>query len=224
MRRSFLLSALLAVGVAQAAPTRYDLDARHTQVRFGWSHLGFSHQVGRFDAFDAQFQFDPADPTRSTLSVTIPIASIDTGVAALDEHLRSPDFFDAAQFPTATFRSTKVEATGPKALKVSGELTLHGVTKPVVLDVTINQVGPYPMGGRPSAGFDATATLKRSDFGIDAWKSMIGDEVELRIEVEAVRDGDVLEAINANQGPPESSTAPIDDSVPLPPDQRVPTP
>lgn len=185
MRRSLLLAALFVSGVALAAPTRYDLDAKHTQVRFGWSHLGFSHQVGRFDRFDAQFQFDPADPTRSTLAVDIPIASIDTGVPALDEHLRSPDFFDAAKFPTATFRSTKVEAVGSKALKVSGDLTLHGVTRPVVLDVTINQIGPYPMGGRPSAGFDATTTLKRSDFGIDRFAPNVSDEIALTITAEA---------------------------------------
>jgi len=185
MRRSFLLIALLVAGVAQATTTRYDLDAKHTQVRFGWTHFGFSHQVGRFDQFDAQFQFDPADPTKSTLSVTIPIASIDTGVPALDEHLRSADFFDATKFPTATFKSTKVEAVGPKALKVSGDLTLHGVTKPVVLDVTINQIGPYPMGGRPSAGFDATATLKRSDFGIDRYVPNVSDDIALAITTEA---------------------------------------
>lgn len=185
MRRFILLAALLAAGLAQAAPTRYDLDPRHTQVRFGWSHLGFSHQVGRFDQFDARFQFDPADPTRSTLSVTIPIAGIDTGVAALDEHLRSPDFFDAEKFPTATFKSTKVEAVGAKALKVTGDLTLHGVTKPLVLDVTINQIGPYPMGGRPSAGFDATATLKRSDFGISKYAPNVSDDIALSITTEA---------------------------------------
>jgi polyisoprenoid-binding protein YceI len=185
MRRSLLLAALLVSGVALAAPTRYDLDPKHTQVRFGWSHLGFSHQVGRFDAFDAQFQFDPADPTKSTLVVNIPIASIDTGVPALDEHLRSPDFFDATKFPAATFKSTKVESVGPKALKVSGDLTLHGVTKPVVLDVAINQIGPYPMGGRPAAGFDATTTLKRSDFGIDRFVPNVSDEIALTITAEA---------------------------------------
>jgi polyisoprenoid-binding protein YceI len=185
MRRSLLLAALFVSGVALAAPTRYDLDPKHTQVRFGWSHLGFSHQVGRFDHFDAQFQFDPEDPTQSTLAVDIPIASIDTGVPALDEHLRSPDFFDAAKFPVATFRSTRVEAAGPKALKVSGNLTLHGVTKPVVLDVTINQIGPYPMGGRPAAGFDATTTIRRSDFGVDRFVPNVSDEIALTITAEA---------------------------------------
>ena len=186
MRRSALLFSLLAVaGLAQATPVRYDLDAKHTQVRFGWSHFGFSHQEGRFDQVDAQFQFDATDPTKSTLAVTIPVASLDTGVPALDEHLKSPDFFDAAQFPTATFKSTKVEAVGPKALKVSGDLTLHGVTKPVVLDVTINQVGPYPMGGRPAAGFDATTTLKRSDFGITQYVPNVSDDIALSITAEA---------------------------------------
>ena len=185
MRRFLLLAALLAAAAAQAAPTRYDLDPRHTQVRFGWSHLGFSHQVGRFDQFSANFQFDPAEPTKSTLEVTIPIAGIDTGVAALDEHLRSADFFDAEKFPTATFKSTKVEAVGAKALKVSGNLTLHGVTKPVVLDVTINQVGPYPMGGRPAAGFDATATIRRSEFGIAKYVPNVSDDIALSITTEA---------------------------------------
>lgn len=185
MRRSLVLAALLVAGLAQAAPTRYDLDTRHTQVRFGWSHFGFSHMTGRFDAVDARFQFDPADPAKSSIVVDIPIASIDTGVPALDEHLKSADFFDATKYPTATFRSTKVESVGPKALKVSGDLSLHGVTRPVVLDVTINQIGPYPMGGRTSAGFDASTTLKRSDWGIAAYVPNVSDEITLSISTEA---------------------------------------
>ena len=185
MRRTLVLAALLVAGLAQAAPVRYDLDPHHTQVRFGWSHFGFSHMVGRFDEVKAQFQFDPADPTKSSVVVEIPIASIDTGVPALDEHLKSADFFDAARYPTATFRSTRVESAGPKALKVSGDLDLHGVTRPVVLDVTINQVGPYPMGGRASAGFDASTTLKRSDWGIAAYVPNVSDEITLSISTEA---------------------------------------
>lgn len=185
MRRSIVLAALLVAGLAQAAPTRYDLDPHHTQVRFGWTHFGFSHMTGRFDQVQAKFQFDPQAPANSSITVDIPIAGIDTGVPALDEHLKSADFFDAAQFPTATFRSTKVESVGPKALKVTGDLTLHGVTKPVVLDVTINQVGPYPMGGRPSAGFDASTTLKRSDWGIKAYVPNVSDEITLSISTEA---------------------------------------
>lgn len=185
MRRSIVLAALLVAGLAQAAPTRYDLDPHHTQVRFGWTHFGFSHMTGRFDQVQAKFQFDPQAPANSSITVDIPIAGIDTGVPALDEHLKSADFFDAAQYPTATFRSTKVESVGPKALKVTGDLTLHGVTRPVVLDVTINQVGPYPMGGRPSAGFDASTTLKRSDWGIKAYVPNVSDEITLSISTEA---------------------------------------
>lgn len=185
MRRSFVFAALFVAGFAQAAPTRYDLDARHTQVRFGWTHFGFSHMTGRFDQVQAQFQFDPQDPAKSSVVVDIPITGIDTGVPALDEHLKSADFFDATQYPTATFRSTRVDSVGPKALKVTGDLTLHGVTKPVVLDVTINQVGPYPMGGRASAGFDASTTLRRSDWGIKAYVPNVSDEITLSISTEA---------------------------------------
>lgn len=185
MRRALVLVALFAAGLAQAAPTRYDLDARHTQVRFGWTHFGFSHMTGRFDQVQAKFQFDPQEPTQSSVVVEIPIAGIDTGVPALDEHLKSADFFDAAKYPTATFRSTRVESVGAKALKVTGDLTLHGVTKPVVLDVTINQVGPYPMGGLASAGFDASTTLRRSDWGIKAYVPNVSDEITLSISTEA---------------------------------------
>ena len=185
MRRMTVLAALLVAGLAQAAPTRYELDPRHTQVRFGWDHFGFSHMSGRFDQVQARFLFDPAEPANSSIEVEIPIAGIDTGVPALDEHLRSADFFDAARYPTATFRSTRVEAIGPKALKVTGQLTLHGVTRPLVLDVTINQVGPYPMGGRAAAGFDASATLRRSDWGIGAYVPKVGDAITLAISTEA---------------------------------------
>jgi len=174
---------LLAATAVHATPVAYQLDASHTQVHFSWSHNGFSHPVGRFDRFDARFLFDAEDPTRSSLTVTLPIDSIDTGVPALDEHLKSPDFFDAARYPTATFRSTKVERSGDNTLRVSGELTLRGVTKPVVLDVTVNKLGESR--GQPAAGFDATATLKRSEFGVDRFLPNIADDIALRITTEA---------------------------------------
>jgi polyisoprenoid-binding protein YceI len=191
MTRSLLLaSLLLAAGTTVAAPVPYRLDPKHTQVHFGWSHFGFSHLEGRFDKFDADFRFDPADPTRSSVTVTIPVDSIDTGVPALDEHLRSADFFDAAQFPTATFKSSKVERIGDNALKVSGDLTMHGVTRPVVLDVTINKVGPHPMAKRAAAGFDARATIRRSDFGITYLVPNVSDEIALTITTEAMVPAD----------------------------------
>lgn len=188
MRFTFPIIAalLLAAGAATAAPVEYTLDPNHTQVAFSWTHFGFSHPAGRFDRFESDFRFDPADPTASTVSVTIPIDSIDTGVAKLDAHLKSPDFFDAARYPTATFKSTRVERAGEHGLKVSGDLTLHGVTKPVVLDVVVNKVGPHPMGGRAAAGFDARTTLKRSDFGISNYVPNVSDEITIAITTESM--------------------------------------
>ena len=189
MRRSALLFSLLAVaGLAQATPVRYDLDAKHTQVRFGWSHFGFSHQEGRFDQVDAQFQFDAADPTKSTLAVTIPVASLDTGVPALDEHLKSPDFFDAAKFPQITFKSTKIKKAG-KAFKVTGDLTMHGVTKPVTLDVELSNAIANPWG-KQVRGVKVKGKLNRQDFGVAFSKTLetggllVGDEITLNIKLE----------------------------------------
>lgn len=183
---SLIAALLLAAGAAHAAPVKYDLDPNHTQIAFSWSHFGFSHISGRFDRVDGDFRFDPADPTASSIDVSIPIASIDTGVAALDEHLRSPDFFDAAQFPVATFKSNKVERIADDELKVSGELTMHGVSKPVVLAVTINKIGMHPLGGRAAAGFDARTTIKRSDFGISKYAPNVSDEIAIAITSETM--------------------------------------
>ena len=183
--RLALATLLLASGAATAASTPYQLDPGHTQVVIAWNHFGFSHPTARFDQVDADFRFDPTDPTRSSIKVSIPVDSIDTGVAKLDDHLKSPDFFDVAKYPVATFQSRKVERAGDNALKVSGDLTLHGVTRPVVLDVTINKIGEKPMSGAAAAGFDARATLRRSDFGIDRYVPNVGDEITLAITAEA---------------------------------------
>ena len=177
---------LLVAGIAVAAPVRYDLDPNHTRIDFSWTHFGFSHPMGRFDRFDGDFRFDPADPTKSSVTVTIPVSSIDTGVAKLDAHLQTADFFDVANYPTATFKSTRVERAGEHGLKVTGDLTLHGVTRPVVLDVVINKIGPHPMAGRAAAGFDATTTIKRSDFGISNYVPNVSDEIRLWISTEAM--------------------------------------
>ncbi|HVR81826.1 MAG TPA: YceI family protein [Luteimonas sp.] len=186
-RTSSLVAALLlAVGVAHAEPVKYNLDPNHTQVEFSWNHFGFSHITGRFAKVEGNFLFDPADPTKSSIDVSIPISSIDTGVAALDEHLQSPDFFDVTQFPVATFKSSKVERIGEHDLQVSGELTIHGVSKPAVLDVTINKIGEHPMAGRAAAGFDAKATIKRSDFGIAKYVPNVSDEIAIAITTEAM--------------------------------------
>ncbi len=181
-----LLASLLLAGAASAAPVAYTIDPNHTQVEFSWDHFGFSHITGRFDKVEGEFRFDPADPTRSSINVTIPIASLSTGVADLDEHLRSDDFFDVAQFPNATFKSTQVETAGADQLKVSGDLSIHGVTRPAVLEVTINKVGEHPLGKRAAAGFDARTTLKRSDFGIAKFVPNVSDQIAIEITMEAM--------------------------------------
>ncbi len=186
-RRLVLATLVAAASFSAQAAEKYDIDPSHTQVQFTYSHLGFSNITGRFDQVQGDFQFDVADPTRSSVSITIPVTSISTGVGKLDEHLLTADFFDATQFPTATFKSTGVTAAGEGKLAMAGDLTIHGVTRPVVLDVTINGIGEHPMRKLPAAGFDARTTIKRSDFGVGAYVPAVGDEVTISITVEATR-------------------------------------
>jgi len=177
----------LAAAPAFAAPTHYTLDETHTQVVIQWSHLGFSNPTAQFGKVIGTLEFDPADPGRSSLDVTIPLSSINTNVPALDEHLQKADFFDSATYPEATFKSVKVESgAGKDRLKVTGDLTLHGQTHPLVLDVTVNKVGTHPMRNVPAAGFDATTTIRRSQFGIDKYVPGISDDIKVRITVEAL--------------------------------------
>lgn len=184
-RRLVLATLIAAASFSAQAAEKYDIDPTHTQVQFTYNHMGFSNITGRFDEVQGEFLFDAADPTQSSVSITIPVASLSTGVAKLDEHLLKADFFDATQFPTATFKSTAVTAAGEGKLDVAGELTIHGVTRPLVLAVTINGVGEHPMRKVAAAGFDATARIKRSDFGVGAYVPAVGDEITLSITVEA---------------------------------------
>ncbi|RPE75775.1 YceI family protein [Vulcaniibacterium tengchongense] len=187
LKRLALAAALAAVaGFAAAAPTTYKIDPNHTDVIASWSHFGFSHPVAHFGQVDGSITYDPADVAASKVEVTIPLAGLNSHVPDFDEHLRSADFFDAANHPAITFKSTKVEAAGEGKLRVHGNLTVRGVTKPVVLDTTINKVGEQPMAKRPAAGFDATTTLKRSDFGLGKYAPNVSDEVSIRITTEAI--------------------------------------
>ncbi len=186
MRKTIFAAALLLAFSASAAD-KYNFEPGHSQIRFGWNHLGFSNMTAGFDSFTGEVQLDTADLTKSSVSVTIPLSALDTGVAKLDEHLKSPDFFDAGKFPEATFKSTKVVKAGDKALKVHGDLTIHGVTKPVVLDVTINNIGQHPMAKMPAAGFDASLTVKRSDFGVGAYAPAVSDDVRITISTELLK-------------------------------------
>ena len=185
MKRLLLpaLFALILTGPVAAAT--YEIDARHTQVQFTYTHLGFSHLSARLNEVTGSFDFDPANPAKSAISVQLPMASLSTGVPRLDTHLNSADFFDAATFPTASFKSNAVKVLGKDHLSVSGDLTIHGVTRPVVFDVTINGVGPHPMRKTPAMGLDASTTIKRSDFGVGGFAQAVADEVRLHISLEA---------------------------------------
>lgn len=187
IRRPFAAAAaLFALVLAPSVlAAEYTIDARHSQVLFTYAHMGFSHITGRFTEVSGRFDFDPAAPAKSSIEVDLPMASLSTGVVGLDNDLNGDGFFDAAKFPNAHFKSTKVVEKGKDQLAVSGDLTIHGVTKPVVLDVTINNMGMHPMKKVPAVGFDATATIKRSDFGIARLIPIGSDDVVLRITLEA---------------------------------------
>jgi polyisoprenoid-binding protein YceI len=184
--RYLFAAALLVAGTAQAAPVTYTLDPGHTMVSFSWNHFGFSNPIANFGQADGTLIYDEAAPAKSSVNVTLPLAGLDTHVPALDEHLKKPDFLDADKYPTITFKSTKVAPAGKGKLKVTGDLTVHGVTKPVVLDVTVNKVGEHPMLKAPAAGFDATTTIKRSDFGVAAYVPNVSDAIKIHITTEAL--------------------------------------
>jgi len=187
MIRRIALASALALAAPAAFAATYTLDPGHTQVVFSWNHFGYSNPTAQFGKIDGTLEFDAANPTKSSVKVTIPLASVNSNVDKLNEHLGSPDFFDAAKFPDAVFKSTKVEKGASESeLKVTGDLTLHGVTKPVVLDVTINKVGEHPMRKAPAAGFDATTTLKRTEFGIGKYAPMVSDDIRIHITSEAI--------------------------------------
>lgn len=179
------LAALLgAASPVLAAPVTYQLDPNHTMVLFSWSHFGYSHPTADIGLGQGTVVFDEQHPAQSSVEVSLPLAKLDTHVLALDQHLKEPDFFDAAKYPVITFKSRQVQPLGDHKFEITGDLTVHGVTRTLVLDATLNKVGPNAMSGAQSIGFDATATLKRSDFGIGAYVPKVSDEISIRITTE----------------------------------------
>jgi polyisoprenoid-binding protein YceI len=151
-----------------------------------WNHLGFANPTAQFNNVEGTLEFDAADPAHSSVAVTIPLTSMSTGVPDLNDDFRSSDFFDLAKFPTATFESTKVEkGAAPDTLKVAGDLSLHGIARPVAIDVTIHKIGTNPRNKVPTVGFEAMATLKRSDFGLGRYVPQDSDEIQIHITAEA---------------------------------------
>ena len=180
-------AALLAFAAAPAfaAPVTYKIDPTHTIVLAQWNHFGFSNPSASFGNVEGTLVYDAADVARSSVEVTLPLSGLEGFSTKFNEHLRSADFFDAAKFPKATFKSTKVEAAGEGKLKVTGDLTVKDITRPVVLDVTLNKAADHPMTKAPTIGFDATTTLSRTEFGVGNYAPAVSDEVELRITTEA---------------------------------------
>jgi polyisoprenoid-binding protein YceI len=182
-----IAAACLASAAASAKNESYALDPVHTRVAFQVSHAGFSNPIGTFSGTSGTLDFDEHDWSSAKLSVRIPITSLNLGDADWQSKILDRTFFDAKKYPEARFVSTKVESTGANTGQVTGDLTLHGVTHSVTLKVTLNQLKHHPLTLKKTAGFSATATLSRKDFGMDAWKSVVGDEVKLIIEAEAAR-------------------------------------
>lgn len=159
----------------------YKADPSHTRVQFTVSHMGFSDWYGDFSGVTGTLNLDPKALAKARVDIAIPVASVSTTNATLDGELKDANWFDAAQYPTITFTSTKVMPTGARTALVTGNLTFHGVTRPIVLNARFLASGTNPMNKAFTVGFNATTTLKRSDFGVKTYVPLIGDEVTLRI-------------------------------------------
>ena len=180
------LALATAAFAAQAAPETYTLDANHTYPRFSYSHLGFSTQLSRFDKATGTIVLDKAAKT-AKVDVVIDTKSVSTVSATFNEHIQGEDFLDTAKYPTATFKSTKVNFEGDKPATIEGQLTLKGVTRPVTLKVTSFQAMPHPMNKKDAIGANATTTVKRTDFNMGKYAPHVGDEVTIDIALEAIK-------------------------------------
>ncbi len=182
----------MAVDTQTAARTTWQIDPKHTTVGFGVKHMMFATAKGRFAGVSGTIVLDEANPAQSSVEVEVDAASVDTREQQRDGHLRSPDFFHVEQYPTITLKSTRVEPTSANTARVYGDLTIRGVTRPVVLDATLLGRGKNPWG-QEVAGFEVRGKVNRKEFGLN-WNAaletggfLVGDEVNLEIDVEAVR-------------------------------------
>lgn len=199
MRRAFLvgwvavISLTMSAGAMKAQSKDWKVDPAHSEADFSIKHMAISTVHGTFRGLAGVIKFDPADVVKSGVQATIDVSSVDTGVAARDKHLKSPDFFDVAKFPTLTFKSTGVSKEGDH-YDVTGDLTLHGVTKKVVLKLEDPGKEEPGMDGKSvHRGFTATTTINRKDFGL-IWNgtlksgdSVLGDDVKIELDIEAIQ-------------------------------------
>jgi polyisoprenoid-binding protein YceI len=180
-----ILSLLLLSGLPVFGAEPLVIVSRHSAVVFHWNHFGYSNPVARFEKIEGQLVLDQMDMTKSTVTVKLALDGIRTGVEALDEHLKTPEFLDAAKYPDITFTSTGIEKGPMDTLKIAGNLFVHGVSKPVVLNAKINKITTDPVSKAVKAGFDAEVMLRRSDFGVGKYVPAVSDELRVHITLEA---------------------------------------
>ncbi len=176
----------LAAAARSARAESYTLDPVHSALLFKVSHLGASYSFGVFHSPEGKVTWDSADPTKSSIEVTAKVANLNTFNAKRDEHLRSPDFFDAKQFPSLTFKSTSIKSLGDDLYEVSGDLTIRGTTKPIT--VNLKKMGTAEMRGTVKTGFDGKFTINRMDFGVAYMPQGIGTDVDVHVALEVNKD------------------------------------
>jgi polyisoprenoid-binding protein YceI len=195
------IAGLAAGSSVRAEPVVYRFDPPHTQILFSADHQKFSHPVGRLKVKDGWFQFDEKDFGTAKVDVEIDMKSADIGDDKWSETIRGGQLLDAGKYPTARYISKSVEKKGDRNGVIHGDLTLHGVTKPVDVEFTLNRVGNDPYRFKQKAGFSAKATIKRADFGITRYADVIGENIELRFEVEGLRDTGAAKDANTEKNP-----------------------
>ena len=184
---AFVIAVTLLLSLSAAAQDTWQIDPKHTAAQFSVRHLGISTVRGEFSKVSGSVQYDAANPGKTSIQATIEAASINTRVEARDNDLRSSHFFDVEKYPTITFQSKKVEASGPGKLKVTGDLTIHGVTKEVVLDVDGPAVAAKDPQGSQRMGASATTKINRTDYGVNGAPGVAGDEITITLDIEMIK-------------------------------------
>jgi len=186
-RLLLVITAAIALSASAFAQAKtWQIDPNHSAAQFSVRHMGISTVRGAFTKVSGTVTYDPADPSKTTLEATIDASSVDTRVERRDNDLRSPNFFDVAKYPTLTFKSKRVEAAGTGKLKITGDLTIHGVTKEVVLDVDGPSAPVQDQKGNSHMGASASTKINRKDYGVNGASSVVGDDVPITIDVELV--------------------------------------
>jgi polyisoprenoid-binding protein YceI len=183
---TYLCALAMLAGSAFAQVQTWNIDPNHTAAQFSVRHMGISTVRGAFTKVSGSAQYDPANPTKTSVDATIDAASVDTRVSMRDDDLRSANYFDVAKYPTITFKSKSVQTASAGKLKITGDLTIHGTTKEVVLDVDGPSTPVNDPRGNAHVGASASTTISRKDFGVGGANPMVGDEITITIDVELV--------------------------------------